>query len=129
MLIPAEIEAKLGFDKIRDYLKRQCGSSHSHELVDRLHFETDPDILRGVLHRAAEMQRLIESGSTPPLHFTYDARKSLTYVATPGTYLQPGDFQNIAKALHSGLALEAFFKNKEDLAFYDFNLSCVCILM
>ena len=113
MLIPADIEIKLGFDKIRARLKSACSSEHSEELVDKIQFTADAAALRNRLVLANEMLRLKKAGSEPPIHYTFDLRDQIKYIKTPGTFLQPSEFLELSKALESARSLTQFFDDRQ----------------
>ncbi len=77
MLFPADIEIKLGFDKIRERLQLSCASEHSRELVDQIQYTSDAGLLRTRLSLANEMLRLRSSGSEPPLNYSFDIRSQI----------------------------------------------------
>ncbi len=76
MIYPAGFEQKIGFDRIREMLAHLCMSTSGRDLVDKIHFLTDPSVLVPELDRTAEMreiclfeQKFPESGYEDTLSF------------------------------------------------------------
>jgi DNA mismatch repair protein MutS2 len=59
MLYPNTIEQKLGFDKIREYIKHECISTLGQAFVDKLRFTSDFDMIQKLVGQTAEFKEIL----------------------------------------------------------------------
>ncbi len=97
MLYPHDIEAKIGFDKVRALLKGNCISALAHEEIDRLCFSADFDVVVGWLTPVDEAARLLADGWTLPLGDTADLRTAFANTRIEGTCLELADIDRIRR--------------------------------
>ncbi len=101
MLYPKEIEAKLGFDKIRQLIKEKCAFEPGAAVVDKVRFSADAQVVAKLLHQTAEFQKLMASGDSFPSGHFIDTTNALKKSATIGAFLTELELLDISKSLQT----------------------------
>jgi DNA mismatch repair protein MutS2 len=115
MIYPADIEKKLGFDKIRIMLKEKCLSAPAVERVDKIQFSQNAEQLKLWLSQTWEFLRLLESGEGFPSAYFFDVRLALKRSQTAGSFLDAEDMLAIRQSLETILEMLSFIgKRKEE---------------
>ena len=114
MLLPADIEKKLGFDRIRERLISYCDSPQGKEQASLVKFSADAGEVSGWLAQTAEMKAVLESGDPlPPLVFT-DLRETLKGAATQGHFLDSEAFLELLQSIGTSVSLLRFFSSRKE---------------
>jgi len=92
MLYPKNIEQKLGFDQIRQWLLDTCISTMGEDFVRKLKFSDDFDTIQKRLNQVDELTRIFQLEPNFPTQNYLDMRQSLDLAAIPGTYLDEEHF-------------------------------------
>ncbi|MCK5371188.1 MAG: hypothetical protein KAQ62_21660, partial [Cyclobacteriaceae bacterium] len=66
MLYPHDIEQKLGFDKIRDLLKRHCSGEQGKRNVDKIRFSSNRDLINKLCSQTEEYVKMVEAAENIP---------------------------------------------------------------
>ncbi len=99
MLFPKDIEGKLGFDKVRELVKGRCRSQLGSEMVDRLRFISEFDLIRKLLNQTDEFRRLLQAEEAFPSEYYLDVRPSLEKARVEGSFLDERQLRNISLSL------------------------------
>jgi len=107
MLYPHNIEQKLGFNLVRDWLAALCQSESGKAQVAKIQFSNRLNLVEKLLTQTIELQGLIMRGefSSPKC---IDSGILLKDCAVEGTYLEASQMLDIAKALESVNGLWSF---------------------
>src|SRR3989337_636407 len=114
MLYPNTIEQKLGFDKIREWLKTECISTLGQAFVDKLRFSNEFDIINTLIGQTAEFKViLLYEGDFPSSNYI-DTNPHLTKAAIEGAFLSEEEFFDIKLSLQTIHACLQFFEKREE---------------
>ncbi len=114
MVYPENFEAKIKFDKIRQWIKNCCLSDMGRELVDTMAFSSDATYIRQQLDETRELMAVLQSeGNFPADHFR-DARPFLGKIRVEGLFLEIPEMVALKSSLESLSAIVRFFKGKEE---------------
>jgi DNA mismatch repair protein MutS2 len=117
VIYPLNFEQKIGFDKIRDILKRNCLSEIARELVDNMQFITDFNFLLEQLYLTDEFKQIGISGDDFPVSFYFDIRSSLENIKVEGTFMDLNDLYDFKRSLETVKSIQAFFKRQKEGAY------------
>ncbi|HET9571912.1 MAG TPA: Smr/MutS family protein [Bacteroidales bacterium] len=109
MIYPSTFEQKIGFDQIRQLLKKNCSSSLGEEKVDELAFLTNFDALVEQLDRGEEFKRIIEQEQHFPDSFFLDVRPALKRLRIEGTWMDEPELFDLRRSLESIYRIVQFF--------------------
>jgi DNA mismatch repair protein MutS2 len=109
MVFPENFEEKIGFDRVRDSVRRYCQSVSAGRLLDSEGFVTDYKEIRERLQRARECLVMIseEDFSIAPYP---DIRESLGKLNLAGSYLEVGELAGLRKNVVAVKGILNFFK-------------------
>lgn len=114
MLYPADIEAKLGFDRIRSLLKEKCLSRPGAERVETIAISHDADELSRLLGQTWEFKKLLQSGEGFPTAHFYDVRVALKRSQTAGAFLEASDMLEIGQSLETVVEMIRFLNTRRE---------------
>ncbi|MCQ2343270.1 MAG: Smr/MutS family protein [Paludibacteraceae bacterium] len=118
MNYPENIEKKLDFDVIREYLHRACSSPLGREQVDAMSFETDSAVICHRLKETEEMLRITEDASLAfPRGDIYDLRESIGRIRIEGLFLDEQEFHQLRQTLRYATELMHFFAHLDPQRF------------
>jgi DNA mismatch repair protein MutS2 len=66
MLYPHDIEYKLGFDKIRELLRKRCSGEQGQRNVDKIRFSSNKDLILKLCRQTEEFMNMIAAGEQLP---------------------------------------------------------------
>ena len=112
MLYPTNLEAKLGFDKIRELLKEQCESNLGKDFVDKVRFSTDQSSVDMWLDQTAEFVRIINSQELFPNSNYIDISQFFGKIRIEDSYLLEEELYDIILALKTLNKCLDFFAQK-----------------
>ena len=117
MLYPENIEQKLGFDQVRELIKKECLSSLGEYYVDKISFSTDTALVKKLIAQTDEFKKmLMENVNFPASHYI-DAKPYFDKIKPEGAFLEPSEFLEIKLSLHTIIACLEFFDKQEDIKF------------
>lgn len=108
MIYPKDFEQRIGFDKIRDAVSLLCGTEAAQRLVREAAFTSDRTALARTLGETAEMRDVLMLESDYPGSGYTDMNRFLRKIRIEGTYLEPAQMTDLAKALELLAGLTAF---------------------
>ena len=109
MIYPENFEQKIGFDQIRQLLKKNCSSSLGQEKVDELVFLTNFDALLEQLDRGDEFRRILVQEQTFPESHYLDVRPALKRLRIEGTWMDEAELFDLRRSLESIYKIVRFF--------------------
>jgi len=109
MIYPENFEQKIGFDQIRQLLKKSCSSSLGQEKVDELSFLTDFDAIAEQLDRGDEFRRIIQQEQSFPESYFLDVRPALKRIRIEGTWMDEAEVFDLRRSLDSIYRIVRFF--------------------
>ncbi len=116
MLYPRDLEEKLGFDQIRELISKKCSFELGKNIVTKMRFSSDYDLVLKLLNQTKEFIQIQQSGSTFPSGNYIDVTPSLKKSKTQGAFLSETELLDIAKSLQTITQCYEFIeKRKEEL--------------
>lgn len=112
-LYPRSLEVKIGFDKVRTYLKERCQSSMGLSEVDEMAFQTDFRKIIGELNQTAEAKKMCESGNDLPDVSYNELDTWLTPLKVEGSYALPENFLRLKQTLLSFENVRIYFSQTD----------------
>lgn len=112
-LYPRNIEQKIGFDSIREYLESLCHSQLGIGEISRMDFSSDRMFVIEQLHQTHEMKILLESADEVPEVSFNVLGDWFVHLKTPGTYASAPQFKTLLKTLISFNNVKFFFTKRE----------------
>ncbi len=109
MIYPSTFEQKIGFDQIRQLLKKYCSSSLGHEKVDELTFLTQFEGMLEHLDRGDEFRRILQQEQAFPDSHYLDVRPALKCLRVEGTWLDESELFDLRRSLESIYKITRFF--------------------
>ncbi|MDJ1484695.1 endonuclease MutS2 [Cytophagaceae bacterium YF14B1] len=118
MLYPKNLEQKLGFDQIREWIKQECSGTLGKAFVEKMRFSNDYDMIDKLVRQTAEMKTimLLHVDEFPSSNFI-DAVPHLAKAAIEGMFLTEEEFFEIKLSLRTIYDCLIFFKNQEENVF------------
>ncbi len=117
MLYPQNLEQKLGFDRLREWLKEACISPLGRAYVDKIRFSDNFGMVEKLVGQTAEMQRILESGGDFPAQNYLDATPYLRRAAVEGAMLLQDEFFDLRTSLNTISGCLRFFANQPEEAY------------
>ncbi len=115
MIYPDSLEARLGFDTIREKLKSLCLSPSGAAWVDLMTFETDAKKIAALLKQTLELRLILEKAEPFPSQHFFDGREWLDRIALEGAYLEGEEFLQMAQAMDTVIECRSFLSKAGDL--------------
>lgn len=113
MLYPTSFEEKLGFNTIRDILKKGCQSITGKELVDAINFITDFKTLSQILAETEEMRHLIlYSTNFPALHIA-SVEHEMEVLSVEGSFVEVDIVVELRDSLVNALDFLTFIRRQD----------------
>lgn len=113
MLYPKTLEQKLGFDKLRDWLRDACISPLGQYFVEKIRFSDNFGLIEKLVSQTAEMKRILEIGENFPSQNYLDVTTSLKRAEIEGMTLNREEFSDIKVSLETIKQCIRFFDNQE----------------
>ena len=101
MIYPHNFEQKIGFDTIRQLLKKKCLSTLGQERVDELTFSESFTDINEWLDQTVEFIRIIQEEDEFPDQFFFDVRPALKRIRIEGLYLNEGELFDLRRSLET----------------------------
>lgn len=114
MIFPENIETKLGFDKIRSFVKEQCLSAMGKDLVDDMKFSSDFGLVNQLVNQTNEFVRILQEEDDFPVSYYFDLRQSLHRIGVVGTFLEEKELWDLRRTMDTIGLVVSFFKQKEE---------------
>ena len=114
MIYPNNFEEKIGFQRVREWLRDLCLSPLGNAKIDEMTFNTSFDAIDALTGQTAEMRHICLMSSNFPAQDYYDVTHVFCNIAIPGTFPNVEDVFALKKSLETIRDILAFFKGKGD---------------
>ena len=122
MLYPKNIEQKLGFDLIREYLKQECLCPLGQAYVDRIRFSTDFDLVGKMVQQTEEFRKLLSQNLNFPSNNYIDVTHYFDKIRPEGSFLEADEFRQLKLSIRTITACLEFLDKYENDFPHLFNL-------
>ena len=119
MIYPHNFEQKIGFDTIRQLLKKKCLSTLGQERVDKLAFSESFADINEWLDQTVEFIRIIQEEDEFPDQFFFDVRPALKRIRIEGLYLNEGELFDLRRSLETIRDIVNFLSRTDDDEIFD----------
>ncbi|CAN5122806.1 endonuclease MutS2 [soil metagenome] len=109
MLYPKNIEAKIGFDRIRELVKQECLSSLGVNYVEKIKFSDDFSLNKKLLEQTEEFRKILISNTYFPTSDYIDVKPSLKKARIIGAFLTEEEFHHLKLSLRTIYNCQQFF--------------------
>ncbi|TDB61172.1 endonuclease MutS2 [Arundinibacter roseus] len=113
MLYPKNLEQKLGFDRLREWLREACVSSLGRAFVDKIRFSDNFGLVDKLVRQTAEMRQIMQIGQDFPSQNYLDATPYVQRAAIEGTMLMLDEFFDLKVSLATIRQCLRFFEDQE----------------
>ncbi|WP_200976112.1 endonuclease MutS2 [Echinicola sp. 20G] len=115
MQYPDNLESKINFDKIKDWIREECTSKLGTDMVQKVSFSKDLNLLNRLLDQTEEFRQILLSGELFPSSNFLNIFPYLEKAKIEGTFLYEEDFHEIKLSLITLKGCVDFFtKFQED---------------
>jgi len=111
---PDNFEEKIGFQRIREWLKDLCLSPLGSRNVDEMKFCIEFDVVDALTGQTGEMRHICLMDPAFPSSDYCDVTPMLAEIAIPGTFPHAEDVFSLRKSLETIRNILAFFRGKGD---------------
>ena len=109
MIYPNNFETKVGFDKIKEILKKNCLSELGRNEVDNISFSIDSEKITVQLKQIEEFKNIIMFSDNFPVSYYIDTRSYFENVERIGTFFTEIEFFDILRSLNTVKSIINFF--------------------
>jgi DNA mismatch repair protein MutS2 len=113
MLYPKNIEQKLGFDQIREYLKKECLCALGQAYVDRIRFSVDFDLVSKMIYQTEEFRKLLVQNLNFPSNNYIDVTYCFDKIRPEGSFLEADEFRQLKLSIYTITACLEFLDKYE----------------
>jgi len=117
MLYPNTIEQKLGFDRLREWLKDACISPLGQAFVEKIKFSDNFGLVEKLVSQTAEMKKILDIGENFPSQNYIDATPYLKRASIEGMLLTQSEFSDLKVSLETIRLCIRFFASQETDAY------------
>ncbi|MBQ7531969.1 MAG: Smr/MutS family protein [Paludibacteraceae bacterium] len=114
MLYPDNIEQKIDFTLIREWVSKECDSPLGQERCEQMSYLTDATAIIERVNQTAQMQQALTDATLSfPRGEIYDLREQLQRIRIEGLYLDEPELFSLQKCLLFARDMQAFLKGLE----------------
>ncbi len=114
MLYPSDIELKLGFDKIREWLGDHCSGAYGRRNVDNIRYSANGDIIMKLCRQTEELMNMIAAGESLPSLGYPDIDEILQKLAVERMFLEMQEMADMLVSLKIQHSWQQFLKAKKE---------------
>lgn len=114
MLYPNTLEAKLGFDTIRERLKEACISPLGQDYVEKIRFTDNVQLIDKLLRQTTEFKQIVQYEPDFPNSNYLDVRPQLSRARVEGLALTEAEFFDLKLVLRTVQDCLRFLTKRED---------------
>jgi DNA mismatch repair protein MutS2 len=118
MVFTTNVETKIGFDKIRQLLVKNCLSPLGTKKVDTITVSTNYEWILKQLNQTNEFVKILVNEEDFPIDSYFDIHESLSKIATEGTFIEVQELFKLRCSLHTIGLIVTFFNQKEECDFF-----------
>lgn len=112
LIYPASLEAKIGFDTVREMVEARCLSSLGQRVCRQMSFSSDYETVDKALLAVDEMRK-IRGGDEPlPLGGIHDLTDELRKLRVPGTHIAESELGKLRSSLSTVADIARFFAQR-----------------
>ncbi|MCQ2959590.1 MAG: Smr/MutS family protein [Bacteroidales bacterium] len=115
MLYPKNIEQKIAFNEIRQYLTDKCHCELGKEKISNLSFSTDKDEIKSRLLQIKEMTEIMREVQDFPTPSFSNVFEAISRMRPDGTYLLANELHILRKSLNEIIDILSFFHKNQEL--------------
>ena len=112
MIYPSDFETKLGFDRIREMIRKNCLSPLGEQLADQTGFSDDPEQVSRWVEQVWEFKLILTSGMGFPNAGYFDLTHEIRRLRTAGTFIEPEVLFDMRSSLFTIVECLRFFRGK-----------------
>lgn len=101
MIYPDNFEAKIGFGEVRKLIAGHCLSTLGKELVGKMEFSADANVLNRRMEEIREFRRILDGRDDFPAGNFFDVRQALKRVRLEGTHMEVEELFDLRRVLGS----------------------------
>jgi len=121
MLYPHDIEQKLGFDKIREFLKNNCSGQQGKNNVDRIKFSSNAKLVEKLCRQTEIYVKMIEAGDNVPALNYPEIDHVIEKLNIQGVFLEVHEVVDVHKTLKVLAEWQKYLSTKDE-DYYDISL-------
>jgi DNA mismatch repair protein MutS2 len=114
MLYPENIEAKIGFDQIRDLLRKECLSPLGEGYVEKVKFSSDHQLISNLIAQTAEFKKILQQDLSFPSKDYIDVVPYFDKIKPEGSLLEPEKFRDLKLSIFTIASCINFFERFSD---------------
>ena len=114
MLYPHDIEQKLGFDKIRDWLKKNCSGQQGENNVGKIRFTSNKSLIGKLCAQTAEYMSMINAGENIPALNYPEVDLLLKKAKVQGAFLETEEVADVHRTLKALMEWYGFLHDKQE---------------
>ncbi|MDN3669912.1 Smr/MutS family protein [Echinicola jeungdonensis] len=114
MQYPNNLESKINFDKIKEWIKEECTSQLGTDFVQKVSFTHDIKLLDKLLEQTEEFRQILISGEEFPSSNFLNIYPYLEKAKIEGTFLYEDDFHQIKLSLITLRGCVNFFNENQE---------------
>lgn len=111
---PQNLEEKIGFDKIKNLISKNCIGEAGKEFIEKISFSTDKKYIYKNLKLTEELINIINHYDNFPISSYKDARDFLKRIIVEGLFLDIPELIILRNSLETINDIVNFFEGKED---------------
>ncbi|MEE4176420.1 MAG: hypothetical protein V2I46_02815 [Bacteroides sp.] len=114
MIYPADLEVKIGFDRIRTLLTERCMSSLGRRQVERIRMLTQKDRIELLLNQTEEFRQILLQNLPFPQSNYYDPEEAFRRIRPADTFLEPEELLDLKLSYETILRIIAFLNSRSE---------------
>jgi DNA mismatch repair protein MutS2 len=114
MLYPENIESKLGFDQIRELIRKECLSPLGVGYVEKMKFSSDVQVISNLIAQTAEFKKILQLNLSFPSKDFIDVIPYLEQIEPEGSLLEPEKFRDLKLSIFTIASCINFFERFPD---------------
>jgi DNA mismatch repair protein MutS2 len=114
MIYPNNFETKIGFDKIREMLKKRCLSSRGEFYASAMRFSPKHDLVLRMLSQTNEFREILMMESAFPARNFFDLTEVIKHLQLEGTTINEEELFDMSSSLQSIFQIKKFVHQRAD---------------
>ncbi len=112
LIYPNNLETKIGFDQIREYLKEYCIGELGKQYVDKMNASNKSELIQKWLNQAFEFRAILESPDPFPQKDYLNANPLLDKASLEAAFLDEEEFMKLVVSLRTIRSCLSFFEEE-----------------
>ncbi len=115
MLYPENCEERLGFNEVRQLVRKHCLSTMGQNLVDKMQVMTKHDQIDKFLRQTKEFKSILENQEPLQISAFFDIKVLVDKIKVEGTYLMEEELFKIYTSLQTVFSVIRFFDDRKEV--------------